>query len=85
MAEYKVRLKRSAFKELYKLPKKDIRHILTKIDGLAKNPRPPKCERLSGSERYRLRHGTYRIIYSIEDDILIVWVIKIGHREDVYP
>lgn len=82
MAKYKIVIKTSAIKELNRIPKKDIQRITSKIEGLAYDPRPQGCEKLSGQERYRIRQGNYRIVYSIEDDILIVYVIKIGHRKD---
>lgn len=84
MAKYKIQIKTSAVKELNKLPKKDLKKVVVKIQALSENPRPPGCEKLSADEKYRIRHGNYRIIYSIEDDILIVFVVKIGHRKDIY-
>ena len=84
MAVYKIYFKRSAVKDLDAIPKKDLQRIIDRIDLLKQNPRPPGCEKLSGQERYRLRQGNYRIVYSIHDDVLTVWVVKIGHRRDVY-
>ena len=84
MAKYKIQIKPSAVKELEKLPKKDIQKIVAKIQLLSSEPRPSNCEKLSGDEKYRIRQGNYRIVYSIEDDKLIVFIIKIGHRRDVY-
>ena len=84
MGKYKIEIKRSAFKELEKIPQKDLKRIVLKIESLANNPRPPGIEKLSGLERYRIRQGNYRILYSIEDDVLTVYVVKIGHRKDVY-
>ncbi|MBI5115861.1 type II toxin-antitoxin system RelE/ParE family toxin [Candidatus Poribacteria bacterium] len=52
--------------------------------NLAQNPRPAGCEKLTGYERCRLRQGKYRIVYSIQDEEMTVWVVKIGHRKDVY-
>jgi len=48
------------------------------------HPRPPGCEKLTGQERYRIRQGNYRIIYSIQDLELTIWVVKVGHRRDIY-
>jgi len=48
------------------------------------DPRPPGSEKLSGQERYRIRQGLYRIIYEINDDVLMVVVVKVGHRKEVY-
>ncbi|GAB4342012.1 MAG: hypothetical protein Kow0099_19180 [Candidatus Abyssubacteria bacterium] len=61
-----------------------LRRILTPIKALAKDPRPVGCEKLSGNERYRLRQERYRIIYSVQDDELTVWVVKVGHRKSIY-
>jgi mRNA interferase RelE/StbE len=84
MAEYKIYFKQSAVKDLDAIPKKDLQRIINRIDFLKENPRPPGCEKLSGQERYRVRQGNYRIVYSIQDDVLTIWVVKIGHRRDVY-
>ncbi len=84
MAEYKLFFKRSVKKDLLAIPTKDLKRILKKIESLGNNPRPAGCEKLSGQEKYRLRQGTYRIIYSIQDFELTVWVVKVGHRKDVY-
>lgn len=84
MANYKIKIKASAVKELKKLPKKDLARVVKKIATLAKNPRPPGFQKIIGQERYRVRQGNYRIVYSIEDQICTVWVVKIGHRREVY-
>ena len=84
MALYKVLIKPSAVKELKKIQKKDLEKITDRIQALAKEPRPAGCEKLSGQEKYRVRQGRYRIVYAIEDNELIVFVVKIGHRRDVY-
>ncbi len=84
MANYKVFIKPSAVKELKKVPKKELGKIAVKIEALSEDPYPIGCEKLAGQNSYRIRHGSYRIIYTIEDDKLIVIVIKIGHRRDVY-
>ncbi len=84
MASYRIEIKRSAVKELEAVPAKDRRRITTKIQALAGNPRPAGCEKLSGHDKYRIRQGNYRILYTIEDDVLVVTVIKIGDRRDVY-
>ena len=84
MAKYKIQIKPSAVKELEKLPGKDLQKIISKIKSLSGDPRPPGCEKLSGDEKYRIRQGNYRIVYAIEDDILIVFVVKIVHRRDIY-
>lgn len=84
MGEYKIFFKESVEKDLRSIPKKDLKKILTRIEALAKEPRPQGCEKLSSQDKYRIRQGTYRIIYSIQDQELTVWVVKVGHRKDVY-
>jgi mRNA interferase RelE/StbE len=84
MGKYKIVMKQSAVKELNKIPAKDLKKIASKIESLSTNPRPMGCEKLSALERYRIRQGNYRILYSIEDDILTVYVVKIGRRKDIY-
>ena len=84
MANYKVLIKPSAIKELNKIPKKYLSKITDRIQAFAIDPRPPGCEKLSAQNAYRIRQGVYRIVYSIEDDKLIIVVIKIGHRRNVY-
>lgn len=84
MAEYKLFFKKSVQKDFDTIPKRDLRRILNRIEALTKDPRPPGCEKLTGQERYRLRQGRYRIIYSIQDDELTVWVVKVGHRKHIY-
>jgi len=84
VGKYKIYIKPTAAKELEKIPERDVYRIIKKIQNLSSNPRPHGCEKLSSEEKYRVRQGNYRILYSIEDDKLIVLVIKIGHRKDVY-
>lgn len=84
MATYELFFKKSVQKELGNIPKKDLKKILKRIEALAEDPRPPGCEKLSGKERYRLRQGRYRIVYSIQDNELTVWIVKVGHRKHIY-
>ena len=84
MAGYRVLFRKSVQKDFSGIPKKDVMKVLNRIKTLEDDPRPPGCEKLSGQERYRLRQGQYRIVYSIQDDERSVWVVKIGHRKDVY-
>jgi mRNA interferase RelE/StbE len=84
MAEYEILFKESVYKDLKKIPKADLRKILSRIKMLSDDPRPAGCEKLTGQERYRLRQGRYRIVYSIQDDKLTIWVVKVGHRKDIY-
>jgi mRNA interferase RelE/StbE len=84
MAQYKVFFKKSVEKDLKIIPKRDLSKILKKIDSLHVDPRPVGSEKLTGQERYRLRQGNYRIVYSIQDYELTVWVVKVGHRREIY-
>ena len=84
MAAYKIFFKKSVEKDFKVIPKNDLAKIIERIETLAKDPRPPGCEKLTGQQKYRLRQGRYRILYSIQDDELTVWVVKVGHRKDIY-
>jgi mRNA interferase RelE/StbE len=84
MAGYKVFFKESVWKDFSSIPKNDLKKILKRIELLSENPRPIGCEKLTGKDRYRLRQGRYRIVYAIRDDELLIWVIKVGHRKDIY-
>ena len=84
MAKYKIEIKRSAVKEIKKLPSKHLKKILAKISSLSDNPRPNGCVKLSTDEKYRVRVGVYRILYEIKDKLLVIIVVKIAHRKDVY-
>lgn len=83
--KYSIKYKRSAFEELLQLPSNIAHKIKTAIDILSENPRPLGCKKLKGSDKdYRIRIGNYRVVYTITDTILIITVIKIAHRKDVY-
>lgn len=84
MGKYSVLIKRSAAKEIEELPKKELVKVLARIEALAEDPRPQGVEKLAGLELYRVRQGSWRIVYSIEDKVLTVWVVKVGHRREVY-
>ena len=84
MAVYNLFFKDSVRKDLDSIPKNDLQRIIERIKSLAADPRPLGCEKLSGQEKYRLRQGNYRIIYSIQDTQLTVWVVKVGHHREVY-
>ena len=84
MASYRLLIKPSAAKEIEALPKQDRRRIVAKITALAFDCRPPGCEKLSGHDQYRLRQGNDRILYEIQDLDLVVLVVKVGHRREVY-
>jgi mRNA interferase RelE/StbE len=84
MAKYNITFKKSVAKDLRVIPNKDVSRILSRIDDLAVNPRGEGCIKLSGQDSYRVRQGIYRIIYQIIEDRLIVNVVKVAHRADVY-
>ena len=85
MASYKIEFSRSAERDLRRLDRKVLHRVLAAIDGLADNPRPPGVKKLAGSEHtYRVRVGDYRVIYGLEDRALVVLVVRIRHRGEVY-
>lgn len=84
MEKYRITFKKSVAIDLRVIPKNDIKKILSKIDTLAVNPRGEGCIKLSGQENYRVRQGLYRIVYEIKDDVLVVNVVKVAHRSQVY-
>jgi len=84
MASYEIQFRKSVNKDLNPIPKRDVQRIVAAIAVLADNPRPPQARKLTGSERYRLRCGVYRVLYEIQDDVLVVCVVKVAHRKDVY-
>ena len=84
MAKYTISIKKSAEKELKKLSAEMYLRVKKGILNLAENPRPNGCKKLKGKESYRIREVNFRIIYEIEDDVLIIMVVKIGHRKEVY-
>jgi mRNA interferase RelE/StbE len=84
VAAYSVLIKKSAAKELEAVPKKERAKLVVKIGSLANNPRPAGCEKLAGDEKYRFRHGTYRVLYEIDDATVVVTVVRVAHRREVY-
>ena len=84
MAKYNILIKPSAVKEIENIPHKDRLRIIQRIQALANNPRPPGCEKLTGEDRYRIRKGVYRILYSVSERELRIVIVKVGHRRDVY-
>jgi mRNA interferase RelE/StbE len=84
MAKYNLVFKNSVAKDLRKIPNKDIKRILSCIESLCNDPRAEGCLKLSGQELYRIRQGTYRILYEIQDSELVIMVVKVAHRSDVY-
>ena len=84
MAKYEIVLRKSVRKDLEPIPKRDVQRILADIADLANDPRPPQSRKISGSEKYRLRCGVYRVLYEIQDAVLIVCIVKVGHRREIY-
>jgi mRNA interferase RelE/StbE len=85
VASYKLLIKPSAAKEIGSAPKKDRLRIIKPIQDLSFDPRPPGCEKLSGhDDKYRVRQGTYRIVYAISDVGLVICIVKVGHRKESY-
>ena len=84
MADYSIYFRDSVRKDLVSIPDNCLKRIMGRIGSLAENPRPVGCEKLSGQEKYRIRQGDYRIIYSIQDAQLTIWVVRVGHRREVY-
>jgi mRNA interferase RelE/StbE len=81
---YAVHLKRSAEKELAGLPREEQQRVIKLLLALKTNPRPPGIKRLGGGERYRLRVGDYRVLYTIDDALKKIEVSAVGHRREVY-
>ena len=84
MAKYELRFKKSVAKDLKKIPNRDVKAILNRINLLAENPRDFGCVKLAGDSRYRVRLGVYRILYEIADGELIIYVVKVAHRSKAY-
>ncbi len=85
MDSYKIAWKRSAIKELKYLPKEVVVKIVQAVGQLTENPFPVGVKKLVGSERtYRIREGSYRVIFSVEPSSLVIEIIRVGHRKDVY-
>lgn len=85
MASYRIEWKRSALKDLRKLPKETIVRIVAAVEDLAHDPHPPGSRKLVGSERtYRIREGVYRVVYNVEEVALVVEVVRVAHRKDAY-
>jgi mRNA interferase RelE/StbE len=85
MASYRIEFKSSALKELERLPRQIIPRVVAAIKGLVENPYPSGVKKLAGFERtYRVRVGDYRIMYEIYEDRLIIEIIRVKHRKDIY-
>lgn len=85
MASYKIEWKNSAYKELQKLPRPMITRVVAAVSDLANDPRPQGVRKLVGSERsYRIRVGDYRVVYEIFEYRLVIEIVRVRHRKDVY-
>lgn len=84
MARFEIRFKKSVARDLRRIPPVDVRKILKRIDALSKNPRDVGCIKLAGKDKYRVRQGRYRILYQIVDKELMIYVVKVAHRSNVY-
>jgi len=79
MARYRLLFKKSVGKALRAIPNDDVQRILKRIRNLADDPRPHGCDKLTDQERYRVRQGEYRVVYAVEDDVLVVTVVKVAY------
>lgn len=84
MARYELRVRPSVAKDMRGIPRNDVKRILTRMEALRDDPRAPGCEKLGGAELYRVRQGVYRIVYDIHDEQIVVEVIRVAHRGEVY-
>jgi mRNA interferase RelE/StbE len=82
---YNIEWRPSTKKELKRISKAEVHRIIQAVEGLSDQPRPPGSRKLSGSDStYRIRIGNHRVIYEIHDDVILIEVVKVGHRKDVY-
>lgn len=85
MAFYRVEWKPSAAKELKRLPRDVIPRVVDAVSGLATKPFPPGSVKLKGAQlSYRIRIGDYRVIYTVKSQLLIIGIVRVRHRRDVY-
>lgn len=82
--KYRVDFKPSAARAIVDLPEPDQSRVLKRIDALEDNPRPPGYKKVHGTDYFRIRVGDYRVVYSIEDEVLVVLVVRVGHRKEIY-
>ncbi|MGA8163580.1 MAG: type II toxin-antitoxin system RelE/ParE family toxin [Waddliaceae bacterium] len=84
--KYQIKITDKILKKLTKFPRKDKERIIEAIDSLVENPRPEGCKKLKGNQPllYRIRTGNYRVVYSIQDQALIILVVEVDHRKDAY-
>lgn len=84
MEEYKIFFKKSVEKDFKVIPQAYLSKILKRIEDLKSDPRPNGSEKLTGQELYRIRQGIFRIVYTIQDNELTIWIIKVAHRKEIY-
>ncbi len=84
MERYRLEFAKSVRKEFRKIGKRDASRILKVINSLVTNPRPPSCKKLTDNELYRIRIGNFRVVYEIFDDRLVILIVKVSNRKDVY-
>jgi mRNA interferase RelE/StbE len=85
VSRYTVEVARRAVKSIARLPRQDQQRVRAAIDLLAEEPRPPGCTKLAGEDSvYRVRIGDYRILYEVMDARLVIHVVRVGHRREVY-
>ncbi len=85
MASYRIEWRRATKKDLRRIDREVVRRIVSAVEELAKNPYPPGCQKLAGSEfAYRIRVGDYRVLYEVFAGILVIEVVRVGHRRDIY-
>ncbi|MEX0668693.1 MAG: type II toxin-antitoxin system RelE/ParE family toxin [Candidatus Saccharimonadales bacterium] len=81
---YQIKYRKSVEKELRKIPSKQLQLIVKKIQLLADNPFPPQSTSIKGTNFFRIRHGSYRVVYHVDDQEVIISIIRVAHRKDVY-
>ena len=84
MASYSLAFKQSVARDLRGIPNKDVKRILNRINSLRDDPRAEGCVKLSTQEKYRVRQGIYRIVYEIQETELVILVVKVAHRAQIY-
>lgn len=85
--KYQIQIPDKIKKVLKKIPEKDSKRIVESINFLIEDPRPNGCKKIKGTlkdTKYRIRCGNYRVVYSVKDDVLIILIVEVGHRKDVY-
>ena len=84
MGSYSIEFAKSVRKDFKGIPRNDAERILKRISSLSREPRPPDSKKLSNEDAYRIRVGSYRVIYEIRDQLIVVIILKVGHRKDIY-